>query len=203
VFQLCCLRTRFVSQGVVCLHSVGFTGSWTVKVIFLNVSRGSTLFFICIYHLPRRHVMSDFFLTVVFFDNLISFRTHYSFSLVYLQQNKKGRKPQGKKCHTKTVRACLNRIYFRRKCKLEHCFCTEILSQIVIWYKKDDVTKKNRLSHVTSCLEIVTKKACLFEVRILDRKHALLKKQTFFRFLQQVAPVCNNPCFVLPLALAF
>ncbi len=29
------------------------------------------------------------------------------------------------------------------------------MSQIVIWYKKDDVTKKNRLSHVTSCLEIV------------------------------------------------
>jgi hypothetical protein len=67
-----------------------------------------------------------------------------------------------------TLRACLNRIYFRRKCKLEHCFCTEILSQIVIWYNEDDVTKKNRLSHVTSCLEIVTKKACLFEVQILD-----------------------------------
>jgi hypothetical protein len=44
VFQLCCLRTRFVSQGEVCLHSVGFVGSWNVTVICLNVSRGSTLF---------------------------------------------------------------------------------------------------------------------------------------------------------------
>jgi len=25
-FQLCCLWTRFVSQGVVCFHSVGFGG---------------------------------------------------------------------------------------------------------------------------------------------------------------------------------
>jgi hypothetical protein len=43
-FQFCCLWTRFVSQGVVCLHSVGFGGSWTFTVIFFNVSRGSTLF---------------------------------------------------------------------------------------------------------------------------------------------------------------
>jgi hypothetical protein len=43
-FQLCCLWTRFVSQGVVCLHSVGFGRSWTFEVIFLNVSRCSTLF---------------------------------------------------------------------------------------------------------------------------------------------------------------
>ncbi len=43
-FQFCCLRTRFVSQGVICLHGVDFGGSWTVTVIFLNVSRGSTLF---------------------------------------------------------------------------------------------------------------------------------------------------------------
>ena len=43
-FQFCCLWTRFVSQGVGCLHSVGFGGSWTFLVIFLNVSRGSTLF---------------------------------------------------------------------------------------------------------------------------------------------------------------
>jgi hypothetical protein len=43
-FQFCCLWTRFVSQGVVCLHSVVFGGSWTFTVIFLNVSRGSTLF---------------------------------------------------------------------------------------------------------------------------------------------------------------
>jgi hypothetical protein len=42
--QFCCLRIRFVSQGVVCLHSVDFAGSWTVTVIFLNVSRGSTRF---------------------------------------------------------------------------------------------------------------------------------------------------------------
>jgi hypothetical protein len=43
-FQFCSLWTRFVSQGVVCLHSVGFGGSWTFTVIYLNVSRGSTLF---------------------------------------------------------------------------------------------------------------------------------------------------------------
>jgi hypothetical protein len=43
-FQFCCLWTRFVSQGVVCLHSVGFGVSWTFTVIFLNVSCGSTLF---------------------------------------------------------------------------------------------------------------------------------------------------------------
>ena len=42
---------------------------------------------------------------------------------------------------------------------------------------------------MTSCLEIVTKKACLFAIQILDRKHALLKKQTCFRFLQQEASV--------------
>ncbi len=64
-----------------------------------------------------------------------------------------------------------SRIHFSRKLKREHCFCTEMLSQIDIWYKKDDVTKKNRLSHVTSCLEIVTKKVCLFSIQILDRKH--------------------------------
>jgi hypothetical protein len=43
-FQFCCLRTRFVSQGVFCFHSAGFGGSWTFTVIFLNVSRSSTLF---------------------------------------------------------------------------------------------------------------------------------------------------------------
>ena len=43
-FQFFCLWIRFVSQGVVCLHSVGFGGSWTFPVIFFNVSRGSTLF---------------------------------------------------------------------------------------------------------------------------------------------------------------
>ncbi len=43
-FQFCCLWTPFVSQGVVCLHSVGFGGSWTFTVIYLNVFRGSTLF---------------------------------------------------------------------------------------------------------------------------------------------------------------
>ena len=43
-FQFCCLWTRFVSQGVVCLQSVTFGGSWTFTVIYLNVSRGSTLF---------------------------------------------------------------------------------------------------------------------------------------------------------------
>ena len=42
-FQFCCLWTRVVSQGVVCLHSVGFGGSWTFTVIYLNVSRGVTL----------------------------------------------------------------------------------------------------------------------------------------------------------------
>jgi hypothetical protein len=48
------------------------------------------------------------------------------------------------------------------------------------------MTRKLKLSF---CLEIVTKKACLFEVQILDHKHILSKKQTCFRFLQQVAPV--------------
>ena len=43
-FQFCCLWTRFVSQGVVSLNSVVFGGSWTFTVIYLNVSRGSTLF---------------------------------------------------------------------------------------------------------------------------------------------------------------
>ena len=43
-FQFCCLWIRFVSQGVFCLHSVGFGGCWTFTVIFFNVSRGSTLF---------------------------------------------------------------------------------------------------------------------------------------------------------------
>ncbi len=43
-FQFCCLWTRFVSQGVVCLQSVGSGGSWTFTVIFLNISSGSTLF---------------------------------------------------------------------------------------------------------------------------------------------------------------
>jgi hypothetical protein len=43
-FQFCCLWTRFDSQGIVCLHSVGFGGSWIFPVIFLNVCRGSTLF---------------------------------------------------------------------------------------------------------------------------------------------------------------
>jgi hypothetical protein len=43
-FQFCCLWTRVVPQGVACLHSVGFGGSWTFTVIFFNVSRGSTLF---------------------------------------------------------------------------------------------------------------------------------------------------------------
>ena len=43
-FQFCCLWTRVVSQGVVCLHGVGIGGSWTFTVIFFNVSRGSTLF---------------------------------------------------------------------------------------------------------------------------------------------------------------
>jgi hypothetical protein len=67
-FQLCCLWIRFVSQGVVCFHSVGFGGSWTFPVIFLNVSRGSTLFklFLCIHHLPRRHMMSFFTVLSVF-----------------------------------------------------------------------------------------------------------------------------------------
>jgi hypothetical protein len=42
-FVFGCLWTRLVSQGVVCLHSVGFGGSWTFTVIYLNVSRGVTL----------------------------------------------------------------------------------------------------------------------------------------------------------------
>ncbi len=48
---------------------------------------------------------------------------------------------------------------------------------------------------MTSCLEIVTKKTCLFEVQILDHKHVLSKKKTCFRFLQQVAPVSISLSF--------
>jgi hypothetical protein len=47
-FQFCYLRTRFVSQGVVCLHSVGLVGSWTFTVITFNDPRGST-FFVSLY----------------------------------------------------------------------------------------------------------------------------------------------------------
>ena len=43
-FQFCCLWTPFVSQGVVCFHSVGLVGSWTFTVIIFNDPRGSTLF---------------------------------------------------------------------------------------------------------------------------------------------------------------
>jgi hypothetical protein len=43
-FQFCCLRTRFGNNSVFCLHSVDFGVSWTFTVIFLNDSRGSTLF---------------------------------------------------------------------------------------------------------------------------------------------------------------
>ena len=43
-FQLCCLRIRFVSLGVVCSHSVGLGCSWTFTVIIFNDPRGSTLF---------------------------------------------------------------------------------------------------------------------------------------------------------------
>ena len=39
-FQFCCLWTRFVSQGVVCFHSVVLGGSWTFTVITFNDSRG-------------------------------------------------------------------------------------------------------------------------------------------------------------------
>jgi hypothetical protein len=73
----------------------------------------------------------------------------------------------------KRLRSGLSRIYFPGKLKHEPCFCTEILSQIVTWYKKDDVTKKNHL-----CLEFVTKKACLFEVHILDAKHECWRQKT-------------------------
>ena len=42
--QLCCLRIRFVSQGVVCSHSTTLGCSWTFTVIIFNDPRGSTLF---------------------------------------------------------------------------------------------------------------------------------------------------------------
>jgi hypothetical protein len=71
-FQFCCVWTRFVSQDVVCLHSVGFGGSWTFTVFstFLVVL---PYLFLCIYHFPRRHMMSDFIYS------FISYRIHYSF----------------------------------------------------------------------------------------------------------------------------
>ena len=79
-----------------------------------------------------------------------------------------------------------------KKCKLEHVSvprsCHKLLSGT-----KNTMSQKRTVCHrfffVTSCLEIVTKKACLFAIQILDRKHALLKKQTCFRFLQQEASV--------------
>ena len=43
-FQFCCLWTRFVSQVVVCFHSVGLVGSWTLTVLIFNDPRDSTLF---------------------------------------------------------------------------------------------------------------------------------------------------------------
>ena len=43
-FHVLCLRIRLDSQSVVCVHSVGLGSSWTFLVIFLNDSRGFTLF---------------------------------------------------------------------------------------------------------------------------------------------------------------
>ena len=43
-FQLCCLRIRFVSQGVVCFHSVGLGCSWIFLVIIFKDPCGSTIF---------------------------------------------------------------------------------------------------------------------------------------------------------------
>ena len=43
-FHVRCLRTRFVSQGVVCLSSAGLGIPWTSSVTFFNDSRGPTLF---------------------------------------------------------------------------------------------------------------------------------------------------------------
>ena len=43
-FQFFCLRIRFLSQVVVCSHSVGLGGSWTFMVTFFDESRVSTLF---------------------------------------------------------------------------------------------------------------------------------------------------------------
>jgi hypothetical protein len=39
-FQFCCLRTRFVRQGVVCFLSDGLVGPWIFTVITFNDSRG-------------------------------------------------------------------------------------------------------------------------------------------------------------------
>ena len=43
-FHVRCPRTRFVSQGVVCLSSAGLGIPWTSSVTFFNDSRGPTLF---------------------------------------------------------------------------------------------------------------------------------------------------------------
>jgi hypothetical protein len=43
-FQIFCLWIRFVSQVVVCSHSVGLGVSWTFMVTFFDESRVSTLF---------------------------------------------------------------------------------------------------------------------------------------------------------------
>jgi hypothetical protein len=71
-FQFCCLWID-VSQGVVCLIVLdlevpgslrGFTSTFLVVLPYL---------FLCIYHFPRRHMMSDFIYS------FISYRIHYSF----------------------------------------------------------------------------------------------------------------------------
>jgi hypothetical protein len=74
-FQFFCLWTRFVSQAtvwfvfiVLTLEVPGllrwFTSTFLVVLPYL---------FFCVYHLPRRHMMSDFIYS------FISYRIHYSF----------------------------------------------------------------------------------------------------------------------------
>ena len=56
-FQWCCLGIPFVSQGVVCFHSVGLGVSWTFTVIVFKDPRGSTLLvsmYISLVFSPRR-----------------------------------------------------------------------------------------------------------------------------------------------------
>ena len=65
-FQLCCILIRFVSQGVVCFHSVGFGGrvqdsQYTPRIFVDNLSKVSQV----LARLHTKQVISHFFLQLV------------------------------------------------------------------------------------------------------------------------------------------
>ncbi len=57
-FMFVVYGSDLIVKGVVCVRSVDLGSSWLVLVIFLNDSRGSTLFISLYYHLSKRHMMS-------------------------------------------------------------------------------------------------------------------------------------------------